>query len=760
MTPEAARDNIMARVFISYCREDFAEVARLRDALVAEGFEVWWDNDLLPGQDWKYEIREAIKRSSAVILCLSARALERTRTYIYPEALDAIAAYRQCRPGEIFLIPVRLSQCEIPSIEIDHTRNLDRLHCVDLFPTNRWEAGIRKIAESIGPAETAAPRPRKQEVAPEPYLERPVPIRRRRGERHVFLSYSSQDKAVGEEMCAALEKKGIPCWIARRDIEPGKRYAAQIVDAIVGSRAFVLVFSSNSNTSKHVIREVDKAVREGISIIPFRIENVSPSKDMDYLISISQWIDACTPPLAGHFSTLARTLLTLNDEPLERRPEPPPASRTGRLMFYGACVAVASIAVGCLAYVILHREPKRVTSDPGGEQIVAVRGQENELGKALEAKKTVVDPPLKTEERPSGTGTGVVAVAKSSPEQPKAQPVPTTPKTLAETTAVKNERIALEHYQQGARLFKEKKTAEAELELRLTVQNLQSLNEHHPKLAEAYNLLGDVYYQMSKYGDAIRAYSDSIACKDSGPVRHARGMAYVQIGLSQYDNAMKDLTKAINLEDGKGQAEFHHDRANLLARKRHFLEANAGYDRATQLDTRSARAFDDWGRCLMLAGETENAIKKFTEAIKLDSHADFLVDRGNAYVALGAKRPEFGKYDKAIEDYSEAIRSGRKDARVYLRRGDAYWANYLDRLAIDDYTEVLRLVAKGDKAQDGIDCKQRAYFGRGRSYLRQAKVEKALQDANSATALDPTDPKARDLLLEAQQAKAVREMVK
>jgi TIR domain len=413
MTPEAARDNIMARVFLSYCREDFADVARLRDALVAEGFEVWWDNDLLPGQDWKYEIREAIKRSSAVILCLSARALERKRTYIYPEALDAIAAYRQCRPGEIFLIPVRLSQCEIPSIEIDHTRNLDRLHCVDLFPANRWEAGIQKIAESIGPAEIAAPRPRKPDVAPEPQTARPVSIRRKPGERHVFLSYSSQDKAVGEEMCAALEKKGIPCWIARRDIEPGKRYAAQIVDAIVGSRAFVLVFSSNSNTSKHVIREVDKAVREGISIIPFRIENLSPSKDMDYLISISQWIDACTPPLAGHFSTLARTLLAMGDEPLDRGPEPKITSRSGRTALYGACVAVASVAAACLAYVMWPREPKTVIPLPGGGQVAYAERPANETDKALEGPKARVDSPPKAKGPPE-ISPDPVAVAKPS----------------------------------------------------------------------------------------------------------------------------------------------------------------------------------------------------------------------------------------------------------------------------------------------------------------------------------------------------------
>jgi len=139
----------MNQVFLSYCRDDIGEVSRLRDDLIARGIDVWWDRNLLPGQDWKHELREAMKRSSAVILCLSARSLERTRSYIYTEAVDAIAAYRQRRPGEIFIIPVRLSRCEIPSVEIDDTRTLDRLQFVDLFPANRWERGIHKIVESI-----------------------------------------------------------------------------------------------------------------------------------------------------------------------------------------------------------------------------------------------------------------------------------------------------------------------------------------------------------------------------------------------------------------------------------------------------------------------------------------------------------------------------------------------------------------------------------------------------------------------------------
>ena len=58
-------------VFLSYCRDNKDQVSPLRDALVAAGEPVWWDQEILPGQDWKMEIRKAMRNSYAVILCLS-----------------------------------------------------------------------------------------------------------------------------------------------------------------------------------------------------------------------------------------------------------------------------------------------------------------------------------------------------------------------------------------------------------------------------------------------------------------------------------------------------------------------------------------------------------------------------------------------------------------------------------------------------------------------------------------------------------------
>ncbi len=90
-----------------------------------------------------------MKDSYAVVLCLSKETDARATTGIFPEALDAIAAYREYAPGSIFLIPVRLSECTIPPIEIDATRTLDRLQRVDLFPAAEWSKGLQRLIKAL-----------------------------------------------------------------------------------------------------------------------------------------------------------------------------------------------------------------------------------------------------------------------------------------------------------------------------------------------------------------------------------------------------------------------------------------------------------------------------------------------------------------------------------------------------------------------------------------------------------------------------------
>ncbi len=121
----------------------------------------------------------------------------------------------------------------------------------------------------------------------------------------VFISYSSEDKAIADAMCHYLEQDGIRCWIAPRDVRPGAEYAGEIIDALSASRAFVLVFSGHANASLHVKNEVKRTVSHEIPIIPFRTQDVQPSKSMELFLGARHWLDAMTLPLEAHFQKLA-----------------------------------------------------------------------------------------------------------------------------------------------------------------------------------------------------------------------------------------------------------------------------------------------------------------------------------------------------------------------------------------------------------------------------------------------------------------------
>lgn len=124
----------------------------------------------------------------------------------------------------------------------------------------------------------------------------------------VFISYSSADRPVAEAACAALERRGIRCWIAPRDILPGLDWGAAIIKAIEGCRIMVLVFSKNANRSGQIKREVERAVAKGVTLVPLRIENALPEKTLEYFISTAHWLDAWTPPMEMHLERLAETV--------------------------------------------------------------------------------------------------------------------------------------------------------------------------------------------------------------------------------------------------------------------------------------------------------------------------------------------------------------------------------------------------------------------------------------------------------------------
>ncbi|MBD3306138.1 TIR domain-containing protein, partial [candidate division KSB3 bacterium] len=114
------------KVFISYAREDRQHAEHLCDALKQAGVSPWIDyENLLPGQRWKVAINQALRESTYVIALLSSRSLSK-RGYVQKELKKALDMLDEFSPEDIFLIPVRLDDCE----PLDE--RLHDLHWVDL----------------------------------------------------------------------------------------------------------------------------------------------------------------------------------------------------------------------------------------------------------------------------------------------------------------------------------------------------------------------------------------------------------------------------------------------------------------------------------------------------------------------------------------------------------------------------------------------------------------------------------------------------
>mgnify|MGYP002515255019 FL=1 len=108
----------------------------------------------------------------------------------------------------------------------------------------------------------------------------------------IFISHSSRDSSIAVQICERLEKSGLNCFIAPRDIRPGKEYAEEIVKGIDNSAGMVLLMSQNANGSPHVLREVEHAVSSGTPVLVYKIQEVALSKSMEYFLMTHQWVSA------------------------------------------------------------------------------------------------------------------------------------------------------------------------------------------------------------------------------------------------------------------------------------------------------------------------------------------------------------------------------------------------------------------------------------------------------------------------------------
>jgi hypothetical protein len=134
-----------ALIFISYAREDFKAAKKLfLDFLELQNFglQPWLDKEsLVPGKIWEDEIKNAVENSRYVLPLFSSTSIKK-RGYIQKEFKFVLETIKEIPEGEIFVIPVRLDDCDIPYAKFK------RYQYVDLFPN--WNKGVQKILDTMG----------------------------------------------------------------------------------------------------------------------------------------------------------------------------------------------------------------------------------------------------------------------------------------------------------------------------------------------------------------------------------------------------------------------------------------------------------------------------------------------------------------------------------------------------------------------------------------------------------------------------------
>ena len=113
-----------------------------------------------------------------------------------------------------------------------------------------------------------------------------------------------------------------------REILRRERIGQQPLRMPSRARVFILVFSKNSNVSKHVLREIYLATNAGCAVIPFRIDESKLGKGLEYYLGVVHWLDAITPPLEKNIHKLERLIAKILSSEEENPDEPPSPQKT------------------------------------------------------------------------------------------------------------------------------------------------------------------------------------------------------------------------------------------------------------------------------------------------------------------------------------------------------------------------------------------------------------------------------------------------
>ncbi len=136
-------ENRRLRVFLCHSSDDKSIVRNVYKLLSSEKWiDPWLDEkSLTPGQDWKFEIENAINETDVVIVFLSRNSVSK-EGFVQKEIKNVLDKFDEKPVGTIFIIPIRVEECEVP-------KRLAELHWIDISINNaEWYSPLLESLKS------------------------------------------------------------------------------------------------------------------------------------------------------------------------------------------------------------------------------------------------------------------------------------------------------------------------------------------------------------------------------------------------------------------------------------------------------------------------------------------------------------------------------------------------------------------------------------------------------------------------------------
>ncbi len=134
------------QIFLAHASEDKNQIGDLYEKLQENGYRPWLDEkDLIPGQVWDDMISQAIQNSDLFIACLSEHSITK-RGYVQKEFRMALEYCAEQPFGSLYLIPLKLDDCEIPNLrQSSYGISLRNYQWLNYYEPGGFEALIRAV---------------------------------------------------------------------------------------------------------------------------------------------------------------------------------------------------------------------------------------------------------------------------------------------------------------------------------------------------------------------------------------------------------------------------------------------------------------------------------------------------------------------------------------------------------------------------------------------------------------------------------------